>query len=44
MKNFVKIQLKPEVYDELRKIISKYIEYYLDVNGILSDKLIDKDH
>ncbi|MBK5253517.1 MAG: DNA repair protein RecO [Peptostreptococcaceae bacterium] len=44
MKNFVKIQLKPEVYDELRKIISKYIEYYLDVKGILSDKLIDKDH
>ena len=44
LKNFIKVQLKPEVYDELRKIINKYIEYYLGVSGILSDKLIDTDH
>ncbi|HKK95855.1 MAG TPA: DNA repair protein RecO [Anaerovoracaceae bacterium] len=41
---FESIKLKSDVYEELNNLVNKYIEYYLDVNGILSDKLMDLKH
>ena len=41
---FESIKLKPAVYEELNELVNKYLEYYLDVKGILSDKLMELDH
>jgi len=43
-KAFESIKLKPDVYEELNNLVNEYLGYYLDVNGILSDKLMDISH